>query len=85
LESKLESESFEPLIGFLAFLVQKLWPKNNKLINHLIREFIKYGIYRTEDVFKYTKLVSPLQVNCDGSLVYVTKLFTIVTQRYVQV
>jgi len=25
-------ESFEPLIGFLAFLVQKLWPKNNKII-----------------------------------------------------
>jgi len=30
--------SFEPLIGFLAFLVQKLWPKNNKLINYLIRD-----------------------------------------------
>jgi len=25
LETKLESESFEPLIDFLAFLVQKLW------------------------------------------------------------
>jgi len=25
LETRLESESFEPLIDFLAFLVQKLW------------------------------------------------------------
>ena len=33
LETKLESESFEPLIDFLAFLVQKLWSKINKLIN----------------------------------------------------
>jgi len=29
LETKQESESFESLIGFLAFLVQKLWPTNN--------------------------------------------------------
>jgi len=28
LEARLQSKSFEPLIGFLAFLVQKLWPKN---------------------------------------------------------
>jgi len=27
---------FEPLIDFLAFLVQKLWSKINKLINYLI-------------------------------------------------
>jgi len=33
LETRLESESFEPLIDFLAFLVQKLWSKINKLIN----------------------------------------------------
>ena len=33
LESRLESESFEPLIDFVAFLVQKLWSKINKLIN----------------------------------------------------
>jgi len=32
LETWLESQSFEPLIGFLAFLVQKLWPKNNRSI-----------------------------------------------------
>jgi len=32
LEIRLDSESFEPLINFLAFVVQKLWPKNNKLI-----------------------------------------------------
>ena len=33
LETRLESKSFEPLIDFLAFLVQKLWSKINKLIN----------------------------------------------------
>jgi len=31
-ETRLESESFEPLIDFLAFLVQNLWSKINKLI-----------------------------------------------------
>ena len=36
LETRLESESFEPLIDFLAFLVQKLWSKINKLINNLM-------------------------------------------------
>ena len=36
LETRLESESFEPLIDFLAFLDQKLWSKINKLINDLI-------------------------------------------------
>ena len=39
LEARLESESFEPLINFLAFLVQKL-SKNNKLINHVISGLI---------------------------------------------
>ena len=32
LKTTLESESFEPLIVFLVFLVQKLRPRNNKLI-----------------------------------------------------
>jgi len=36
LETRLEFESFEPLINFLAFLVQKLWSKINKLIKYLI-------------------------------------------------
>jgi len=36
LETRLESESIEPLIDFLAFLVQNLWFKINKLINYLI-------------------------------------------------
>ena len=36
LETRLESKSFEPFIDFLAFLVQKLWSKINKLINYLI-------------------------------------------------
>jgi len=38
LETRLESESFEPLIDFLAFLGQKLWSKTNKLINYLISQ-----------------------------------------------
>jgi len=33
LETRLESESFEPLIDFLAFLVENLWFKISKLIN----------------------------------------------------
>ena len=33
LETRLKSESFEPLINFLAFLVQKLWSKINNLMN----------------------------------------------------
>ena len=33
LEAGLELESFEPLIDFLEFLVQKLWYKLNKLTN----------------------------------------------------
>jgi len=40
LETRLESESFEPLIDFLAFLVQKLWSKINKLINYLITQLV---------------------------------------------
>jgi len=38
LETRLESESFEPLIDFLAFLDHKLWSKINKLINYLISQ-----------------------------------------------
>jgi len=37
-ETRLESKSFEPLMDFLAFLVQTLWSKINKEINYLIRE-----------------------------------------------
>jgi len=36
IETTLESKSFETLIDFLAFLLQKLWPKINKTINYLI-------------------------------------------------
>ena len=38
LETRLELDSFEPLIVFLSFLVQKLWSKINKLINYLISQ-----------------------------------------------
>jgi len=36
METRLESESFEPLINFLTFLVQTLLSKINKLCNYLI-------------------------------------------------
>jgi len=36
LETRLESESFEPSINFLTFLVQKFLSKLNKLSNELI-------------------------------------------------
>jgi len=50
LETKLESKSFEPLIRFLAFLVQKLWPKSHTTGNftltlNTLRAGIRY--YRT--------------------------------------
>jgi len=38
LETRLESEFFEPLINFLAFLVQTLSSKMNKLFNYLISQ-----------------------------------------------
>jgi len=40
LETGLKSESFEPLMDFLRFCVQKLCPNNNTLINYLIRGLI---------------------------------------------
>jgi len=42
LETRLQSTSFEPLIDFLAFPVQKLWSKINKLMNELISWLVKY-------------------------------------------
>jgi len=38
LETRLESESFEPLIDFLVFLVQKLRSTINKLFDYLISQ-----------------------------------------------
>jgi len=35
LENRLESESFEPLIDFLAFLVQKILFEINKITNYI--------------------------------------------------
>jgi len=40
LETKLKSESFKLLVNFLAFLVEKLWPEINKMINYLISGLI---------------------------------------------
>jgi len=52
LETRLESESFEPWIDFLVFLVQKLWSKINKLINYPISQINiftnLYHNFRTE-------------------------------------
>jgi len=48
LETRLKSESFEPSIDFLAFLVQKLWSKINKLINYLISWLVKYLTFEPE-------------------------------------
>jgi len=45
LETRQESVSFETLIDFLAFLVQKLWPKINKInnpITGLITNFVYF-------------------------------------------
>jgi len=36
LETKLESESFKPLFGFLVFLVQKLRSETAQLLNKLL-------------------------------------------------
>jgi len=40
METRLESKSFETLIDFLVFLVQKLWPKPDKIIDYLIMGLI---------------------------------------------
>jgi len=40
LETRQESESFEPLVAFLVFMVRLLWPENNKMINFLIMVLI---------------------------------------------
>jgi len=64
LETRLESKSFEPLINFLVFLVQKLWSKTNKLFNYLISQiFLLTYIITFEPETpaghpKYQKLVS---------------------------
>jgi len=33
LETRLKSESFDTLDDLLGFRIQKLWPKNHKIIN----------------------------------------------------
>jgi len=45
IETRLESESSEPLIKLLAFLVEKLWSKINKLICYVIMGLINYFVY----------------------------------------
>jgi len=46
-----ESKSFETLIDFLAFLVEKLWHKINKIINYLF-----FGLTSNFVVVKLTLL-----------------------------
>jgi len=49
LKARLESESFEPLIDFLVFLVQTLWPKINKIINYLFSGLItNFFVFRSQ-------------------------------------
>ena len=56
LKTRLESESFEALIDFLAFLVQKLWSKINKLINYLISQiFLLLLIPKPQQVIQSIK------------------------------
>ena len=41
-ETKWRSESLEPFINFLAFVVRTLWPKVNKLISEYPRELANF-------------------------------------------
>ena len=48
METMLESVSFEPVVNFLEFLLQKLWSKINKLIDSLIMRLITHiAVFRT--------------------------------------
>jgi len=48
METRLAYESFETLIDFLAFLIQKLWPKINKITNYLIMGLItQFFVFRS--------------------------------------
>jgi len=53
LETTLESESFEPLIDFSAFMVQKLWTKIYKLISWLIKYFYCFRSWNQNYVFNF--------------------------------
>jgi len=44
LESRLSSESLEPLIGLLAYLEPKLWPKDQKLVRIIFPQMLTLGI-----------------------------------------
>ena len=48
LETRLVPQSFEPLINFRMFLVQKLWPEINKIIKYLISGvIINFVVFRS--------------------------------------
>ena len=57
LETTLESESFVPLIDFLAFLVQKLWSKINKLINYLISQIFLHAFFENPRILADAKVL----------------------------
>jgi len=59
LESRLESKSFERLIDFLAFLVQMLWSKINKLIKYLILGLINCLILKIITFVPETSAIHP--------------------------
>ena len=52
-------QSVKPSIGFLVFLIQKLWPKNNKksIINYLIRTLINYCCFLFCWFAKYCRIL----------------------------
>ena len=52
LETRLESKSFEPLIDFLAFLVQKLWSNINNNFTNLHHNFWTRNPSRSSKVSK---------------------------------
>jgi len=70
LKTSLESESFEPLIDFQAFLVQKLGSEINKLINYLIKGLIDYFVYFRSYLFRLKpQKVIQISKDSDFSLV----------------
>jgi len=64
LETTLHIECFEPLIGFLAYLVQKLWPRNNKLINPLINQLSIFHCFQAITFEPEMLVLQPLWWRC---------------------
>jgi len=66
METRLASEYFEPLMDFPAFVVQKLWPKKNKINNQLWDKlpnllFLGHNFW-TQDHSKTSKVLKDLSI-----------------------